>query len=77
VLPLWITCIVVLPVLALVFYVVRRSQPGRFRLSAKVLKLLDISIEVDAQDKPKELPLRLTFAQTDMRFVGWIKTDRH
>jgi hypothetical protein len=45
-----ITCIVVLPVLALVFYVVRRSRLGRFRLSAKVLKLLDITIEVDAQD---------------------------
>ena len=55
-LPLWITCSVVLPVLALVFYVVRSSKPGRFRLSAKVLKLLDISIEVDAQDKPRELP---------------------
>lgn len=55
VLALWITCIVVLPVLALVFYVVRRSKPGRFRLSAKLLKVLDISIEVDAQDKPDEL----------------------
>jgi hypothetical protein len=41
--------IVVLPVLALVFYVVRKSQPGRFRLSVKLLKLLDIVIEVDAQ----------------------------
>jgi hypothetical protein len=48
--------IVVLPVLALVFYVVRKSQPGRFRLSVKLLKLLDIGIEVDAQDKPDELP---------------------
>jgi hypothetical protein len=55
-LPLWITCIVVLPVLALVFYVVRRTKPGRFRLSAKVLKLLDISIEIDGHDKPDELP---------------------
>jgi hypothetical protein len=53
-LPLWITCIVVLPVLALVFYVVRRSKPGRFRLTVKLLKLLDIGIEVDAQDKPDE-----------------------
>jgi hypothetical protein len=56
VLALWITCIVVLPVLALVFYVVHRSKPGRFRLTAKVLKLLDITIEVDGQDGPKELP---------------------
>ena len=55
-LALWITCIVVLPVLALVFYVVRRSKPGRFRLSATLLKLLSINIEVDAQDKPDELP---------------------
>lgn len=55
-LPLWITCIVVLPVLALVFYVVRRSKPSRFRLSATLLKLVSINIEVDAQDKPDELP---------------------
>jgi hypothetical protein len=47
--------IVVLPVLALVFYVVRRSQPGRFRLSATLLKLVSINIEVDAQDKRDEL----------------------
>ncbi len=50
-----ITCIVVLPVLALVFYVVRRSQPGRFRLNATFFKLVSINIEVDAQEKP-ELP---------------------
>jgi hypothetical protein len=56
VLALWITCIIVLPVLALVFYVVRLSKPRRFRLSAKVLRLLDITIEVDGQDGPKELP---------------------
>lgn len=51
-----ITSIVVLPVLALVFYVVRRSKPGRFRLTVKLFKVLDIGIEVDAQDKPDELP---------------------
>ena len=51
-----IICIVVLPVLALVFYVVRSTKPGRFRLTVKLLKLLDIGIEVDAQDKPGELP---------------------
>ena len=55
VLTLWITCIIVLPVLALVFYVVSRSKPGRFRLSATLLKLVSINIEVDAQDKPGEL----------------------
>lgn len=53
---LWITCIVVLPVLVLVSYVIHRSKPSRFRLSVKLLKLLDIGIEVDAQDKPDELP---------------------
>ena len=52
-----ISCIVVvLAVLMLVAFVVHRSTLRRFRLSAKVLKVLDISIEVDAQDKPKELP---------------------
>ncbi len=56
VLALWITCIVVLPVLVLVFYVVRRSNPGRFRLSATLLKLVSINIEADAQEKPGELP---------------------
>ncbi len=55
-LSLCIICIVVLPVLALVFYVVRRIKPGRFRLSATLLKLVSISIEVDAQDWPDELP---------------------
>jgi len=39
-----------------VFYVVRRSKPGRFRLSATLLKLVSIDIEADAQDKPDELP---------------------
>ena len=55
VLALEITSIVVLPILALVTYVVWRSKPGRFRLSATLLKLVSINIEVDAQDKPGEL----------------------
>jgi hypothetical protein len=42
--------IVVLPVLALVFYVVRTSKPGRFRLSVKLFKLVSINIEVDGED---------------------------
>jgi hypothetical protein len=49
-------CVVILPVIALVFYVVHRTKPGRFRLSATLLKLVSINIEVDAQDKPDELP---------------------
>jgi hypothetical protein len=69
---------VVLAVLALVSYVVHMIKPGRFRLSIEGgWKQIKLNVEVDAQDKPKELPLRLTFAQTDMRFLGWIKTDRH
>ncbi len=55
-LALWITCIVVFSVLALVFFVVSRTKPGRFRLGATLLKLVSISIEVDAQDKADELP---------------------
>ena len=54
--PVLLICVVTLPVLLLVFYVVRSSKPRRFRLSAKVLKLLDITIEVDGQDGAKELP---------------------
>jgi len=57
VLALWITCIVVLPVLALVFYVVHRTKPGRFRLSIEGgWKQINLNIEVDAQDKPDEMP---------------------
>ena len=52
-----ITCIVVLPVLALVFYVVHMIKPGRFRLSIEGgWKQIKLSIEVDGRDKPKELP---------------------
>jgi hypothetical protein len=56
-LPLWIVSVVVLPVLALVFYVVRTSRPVHFRLSATLLKLVTINIEADAPDKPGELPV--------------------
>jgi hypothetical protein len=52
-----ITCIVVLPVLALVFYVVHTIEPGQFRLSVEGgWKQIKLSIEVDGRDKPKELP---------------------
>jgi hypothetical protein len=56
VLALWITCTVVLPALALAFYVVSRSKPGRFKLTATLAKIVSINIEVDAEDKAKELP---------------------
>jgi hypothetical protein len=32
-----------------------RSKPGRFRLTVKLLKLLDIGIEVETQHTPDEL----------------------
>lgn len=48
--------LILLPVLALAFYVVQRSQPGRFRLNATLLKLVSINIEVDAQREPDMLP---------------------
>ena len=52
-----IICIVVLPVLALVFYVVHMIKPGRFRLSIEGgWKQVKLSVEVHAQDEPKELP---------------------
>lgn len=56
VLILEITCIIVLPVLLLVLYVVHRSKPGRFRLKTSLHKLVSIEVEVDALDKPGELP---------------------
>lgn len=56
-LALVIICIVILPVLALVFYVVHKSKPGRFRLSATLMKLISINIEVDAAE-PTKLPPR-------------------
>lgn len=55
-LALEITNTVVLPVLALVFYVVRRTRPGRFKLSAKLFKLVDISIEVDGVHQSDDPP---------------------
>jgi hypothetical protein len=56
VLAFWVTCIVVLPVLALVFHVVNRTKPGRFKLSVTLAKIVSINIEVDAEGKPPELP---------------------
>jgi hypothetical protein len=47
-----VCAVVALALIALVFYVVRRSRPGRFRLSATLLKLVSINVEVEAQDKP-------------------------
>jgi hypothetical protein len=49
---------VLLPILGLVFYVVHRSKPGKFRLSASVLKFVSFSIEVESQGEQqrRELP---------------------
>jgi hypothetical protein len=56
VLTLEIVCIVVLPVLLLVFYVVQRSNPRRFKLTATLLKVVSIDVEIDAQGQPDKLP---------------------
>ena len=49
--------IVVLAVLGLAFYVVHKVTPGRFRLSIQGgWKQIKLNIEVDAQDKPDQLP---------------------
>ena len=56
VLILEITCIVVVAILLLA-YLALRSRPGRFRLSVESgWKQIKLNIEVDAQDKPGELP---------------------
>jgi hypothetical protein len=72
-----ITCIVVLPVLlgfyvVHSFYVAHRSKPGRLRLRLRttLLKLVSIEIEVDAQDKPDELPLSNSGQSPDGRPPG-------
>jgi hypothetical protein len=49
-----VICLVVLPTLALVAYVVRRSRPGRFKLSASLLKLVSVSVEVESLPGPSE-----------------------
>jgi hypothetical protein len=66
----WITCIVVLPVLALVFYVVRTTKPGRFRLSATVVKLVSINIEVDAHGNPQETAVTMRRPPKQRDFSG-------
>lgn len=40
----------------LVFYAMHRSKPSRLRLSATLLKLFSISIEVESDDRRRELP---------------------
>lgn len=53
---LTITCFVILSVIALVFYVVHRARPSRFKISTTVLKLFSLSIEIDSADKPDMPP---------------------
>jgi hypothetical protein len=45
----------VLPVCILVFYVVQKSKPQRFRLSATAFKLISITVEVDGPSEPDQL----------------------
>lgn len=48
--------ITVVLVVGLVFYAMHRSKPSRFRLSASLLRLFSISIEVESDDRRGELP---------------------
>jgi hypothetical protein len=43
-------------VAGLVFYAMHRSKPSRLKLSASLLKLFSISIEVESDDRRAELP---------------------
>jgi hypothetical protein len=47
---------VLLPIVGLAFYAMHRSKPGRFKLSANLLKLFSLSIEVESDDHRGELP---------------------
>ena len=52
-----VTCLVVLPVLALVAYVVHRSRPGHFKLSASLFKVVSVSVEVESErEASRKLP---------------------
>jgi hypothetical protein len=48
--------IVAVLVAGLVFYAMYRSKPSRLRVSASLLKLFSISIEVESDDRRGELP---------------------
>jgi hypothetical protein len=56
VLPVIITCAVLVALLAL--YAMHRSKPSRLKLSASLLKLINFSIEIESQDEQQraELP---------------------
>lgn len=41
---------------ALVFYAMHRSKPSSLKLSASLLKLFSVSIEVESDDHRKKLP---------------------
>lgn len=53
-----LTCFVLIAGLA--FYAMHRAKPGRFKLSATLLKFASFSIEVEAQDERagRELPAK-------------------
>jgi hypothetical protein len=50
VLALFITCVVLLPIVGLAFYALHRKS-GRLKVSASVLKLLTFTVEVEPQDR--------------------------
>jgi hypothetical protein len=51
-----VTLSVAVLVAGLVFYAMRRSKPSRLRLSASVLKLFSVTIELESDDHHGELP---------------------
>jgi len=42
------SCVVVLATLALGFYAIRKMGPGSFRLRAKLLRVFDLSMEIES-----------------------------
>lgn len=55
-LALWVTCTVVMPPLVLGLCGVWRRKAVRVKVKTTLAKLWSIEIEIDAQDKPGELP---------------------
>jgi hypothetical protein len=43
-------CVMVLAVLGLGFYAVRKMRPGRFRLHTSLLRLFSFSLEIESSD---------------------------
>jgi len=51
-----VSIISIVVVAVLVLYAMHRSKPSRLKLSASLLKLFSVSIEVESDDRRAELP---------------------